>query len=189
MPPADSPVRIASTTGPSPEYRRHFHVDEPEINATRFQPAWRVKTHLAALAERGHIGRAELEAGLAWRRWCETLGRQRTQSWVMRVDGSRDGVDMTENELAAATRLRAAAQALGPDRAALLCALILDDCRWPVICAVAGVKDPKTAKDRCAEALAALAARLAGKRVPDPPRRSRGRPPRKYTRPPAPAAA
>jgi hypothetical protein len=82
---------------------------------------------------------------------------------------------MTENELAAAAKLRAAAAALGPVRTELLPSLIVDHYRCAVIGAVAGVKDPKTVKDRCAEALSALASWLAGRPVPDPPRRWRYR--------------
>ena len=124
------------------------------------------------LATDGHSSKtgSVLEAGLLWRRWCETLGRQRTQSWSIRVD-RKNAADMTENGLAAAATLRAAAAAVGPERTELLLLLIVDDCRWAVICAVAGVKDPKTVKDRCAEALAALASWLAGRRVPDPTRK------------------
>jgi hypothetical protein len=146
----------------------------PRVEPREFRTGWRIKTHVFALAEGGFIGRAELEAGLPWRAWSETLGRQRTQSWSIRVD-RKNSADMTEHELAAAGKLKAAAAALGPERTELLLLLIVDDCRWAVICAVAGVKDPKTVKDRCAEALAALAWWLAGRPVPDPPRRWRYR--------------
>ena len=133
---ADAARRLAR---PSIECRRHLEVEAPRIDATEFRTAWQIKTHLAALAEAGRIGRAELEAGLAWRRWCETLGWQRTQSWSIRVD-RKNAADMTEHELAAAAKLRAAA-ALGPDRTTLLLLLIVDDCRWGQISALIGVRE------------------------------------------------
>jgi hypothetical protein len=70
----------------------------------------------------------------------------------------------------------------------LLLLLIIDDTRWATISAIVGYADPKTVKVRCAEALAALAAFLAGRSVPDPPSRGRGRP-RKHPSPPAAPAA
>src|SRR5262249_32673066 len=94
-------------------------------------------------------------------------GCNRSQS----ASTARTPPDMTENELAAAAKLRAAAAALGIERTELLLLLIVDDCRWAVICAVAGVGDLKPARDGCAEARAALAAWLAGRPGPDPPRR------------------
>jgi hypothetical protein len=159
---------------PSPEYLQHFRVDRPRVDAREFRTGWRIKTHVFALAEGGFIGRAELEAGLTWRAWSETLGRQRTQSWAIRVD-RKNSADMTEHELAAAGKLKAAAQALGPDRTGLLHMLIIDDCRWRQISALIGVGDERTTKNLCAEALSALALWLVGRPVPDPPRRWRYR--------------
>lgn len=156
------------STAPCPEFRNHYQLDAPRIDAAAFQPAWRIKTHLAALVEAGHIDRAEFEAGLLWRRWVRDPRPAADASWSIRVD-RKNAADMTENELAAAAKLRAAATAVGPERTELLLLLIVDDWRWAAICALAGMKDPKTVKDRCAEALAALASWLAGR-----PRRTGG---------------
>jgi hypothetical protein len=177
---SDIPPILPDRASPTTEFRRHYRLDEPEISARSFRPGWRVRTHLACLAEHGHIGRHELVAGLAWRTWCETLGRQQTQNWTgIRIKGGLPSGEISEIEMTAARRLHAAAAAIGPERTRLLCVLLVDDARWPVIAAAAGVADPKTAKTHAAEALSALAAWLDGRRVPDPPRRGRGRPPRK----------
>jgi hypothetical protein len=81
MAPAAPSFSSPEAVSPTPELRRHFDLEAPAIDAREFRSGWRVKSHLAALAEAGHIDRTQLEAGLRWRAWCETLGRQRTQSW------------------------------------------------------------------------------------------------------------
>jgi hypothetical protein len=176
---SDIPLTFPDRASPTAEFRRHYRLDEPEISARAFRPGWRVRTHLACLAEHGHIGRIELQAGMLWRTWAERIGRVQTQAWASRVKGGVPSISMSELELDAARNLQAAATAIGPERSRLLLVLIVDDARWHVIAAVAGVADPKTAKTHAAEALSALAAWLDGRPVPDPPRRGRGRPPRK----------
>jgi hypothetical protein len=126
------------------------------------------------------LARLELVAGLAWRTWCETLGRQQTQNWTgIRIKRGLPSGEISEIEMTVARRLHAAAAAIGPGRTRLLCVLLVDDARCRVIAAAAGVADPKTAKTHAAEALSALAAWLDGRRVPDRFRRRRGRLPRK----------
>jgi hypothetical protein len=108
------------------------------------------------------------------------------QNWTgIRIKGGLPSGEISEIEMTAARQLHAAAAAIGPERTRLLCVLLVDDARWPAIAETIGVADPKTAKDHCARALRALAAHLAGRPVPEPSRRGRGRPRRKYAKAPA----
>jgi hypothetical protein len=126
------------------------------------------------LAEAGRIGGAELAAGIAWRGWVESIGRVWVQAWVARTRASLIPRMPGDRQLAAASRLRAAALALGEDRTRLLFWVLVDDLSWVELGARILLSD-KTTKDRCAEALSALASWLAGQPVPDPPRRWRYR--------------
>ena len=94
------------------------------------------------------------------------------QAWVARIGRCPIPGAPGERQLAAASRLRAAALTLGEDRKRLLFSMLVDDLSWVELGARIGLSD-KTTKDRCAEALSALASWLAGRRVPDPPRRWR----------------
>jgi hypothetical protein len=80
-----------------------------------------------------------------------------------------------ERQLVAASRLQAAVEALGEDRTRLLFWVLVDDLSWVELGARIGLSD-ETVKDRRAEALAALVLWLAGRPLPDPPRRPPYRP-------------
>jgi hypothetical protein len=80
------PLSIAPTTF----YRQHHVVEAPAIDEREFRPAWRVKTKLMLLVECSRIDRRQLEAAMAFKGWCEVIGRQRTSAWLaVRVDGGR----------------------------------------------------------------------------------------------------
>jgi hypothetical protein len=154
---------------PLVEYRRHHDVLAPRIDSREFRPGWRRKTRLMGLVETGKIGRDELEAGLQWRRWCETIGRQRTQAWIARINQSPMPGIPAHHELAAARSLQMASAAVGPLRTSLLLWCLVDDLSWCDIGRRLRVQR-QTAVKRVIEALEALAVWRAGRPVPEPPR-------------------
>ncbi len=158
------------SNAPTPEYRQHHNVEAPRIDGQAFQPAWRIRTRVAVLAERGAIGRSELEAASRWQRWVEVVSRVAVQSWERPVDCSHrpdDGVG--DPKLLAADNLKAAATALGQQRSYLLMWSVVGDEAWSQIARRLGVSD-KTVVLRVIEALAALASYLSHRPVPAPPR-------------------
>ena len=89
--------------------------DAPSLND-------RVKSKLMLLVECERIDRHQLESALAFRGWCEAIGRRRTSAWLaLRVDGGRrpEGV-VTAHQIDAAQCLHNASLALGPARMKLL---------------------------------------------------------------------
>jgi hypothetical protein len=167
MRPAPSSLPLSSA--PTANYRQHHDVVAPQIDAASFRPSWLVQTRLWSLLEAGKIDRAELDAGLAWRRWAEVIAPTKVQSWEVRVDapvGPGDGG--MAYRVDAASRLRQAAAAVGPLRIAILEACVLRDHAWLQLARLLRVSD-KTAKDRAVEAIAALAAWRAGETVPPSP--------------------
>jgi hypothetical protein len=163
------PPALPPSNAPSADYRQHHDVQAPEINAATFRPGWRVHSRLDALATSGKIDREQLEAAATWGRWAERTGSPGTSPWRIRVDGgvtSADGHGV--RTLAAATKLRESAAALGAARYALLHACVFEDRSWRHIGRRLGVAI-ETAQARTAEAIAALALWLRGDPVPPPP--------------------
>jgi hypothetical protein len=97
------------------------------MDGQAFRPHWRIHTHLAVLAETGKIDRDQLDAALSWLAWCETLGRQRVQSWNTPIDCSLKPGTVTSQQFAAVAQLDAGAAALGRERTALLQWCLVDD--------------------------------------------------------------
>jgi hypothetical protein len=145
-------------------------VIEPQIDSRNFRPHWTVKTRVMALAESGKIGRDQLEAAIILRRWVEVIGRLKVQSWNTPIDRGRLApARISNHQLTAARELRAAASALGPERVALLQWCVVDDTSWRHIATRLRLSD-KTAVERCAETLRALALWRARQPVPPAPR-------------------
>jgi hypothetical protein len=161
--------QLPPSNAPTGHYRQHHDVIAPRVDATTFHPGWLVQTRLYSLFTAERIDHAALDAALAWRRWGEIVAPTKVQSWQTRVDtsvGLRDGG--IAHRIDAASRLRAAAEALGPLRIVVLEGCVLRDCSWLELARLLGVSD-KTARDRAAEAVTALAAWRAGEPVPPPP--------------------
>jgi hypothetical protein len=158
------------SNAPSGFYRQHHVVEARAIDEREFRPAWRIKTKLMLLLECERIDRRQLEAGLAFRGWCEAIGRQRTSAWLaVRVDGGRrpDGL-VTPHQIDAAHHLHNASLALGRERMKLLYWTIVDNLPWNRL----GPRlelSTKTATGRAVEAVAALALWHAGETVPPAP--------------------
>ena len=87
---------------------------------------------LAWLAARGLVTARQLEAGERLRADYERaqLGPSVTMRWSARVDGSGEGMDPTNAQLAAKRRFHAAVTAAGPGLADIL---------WRVVCAGEGM--------------------------------------------------
>jgi hypothetical protein len=140
------------------------------VDDGEFRPGWLVRTRVVSLVAAGQIGRAELEAAIAWGRWCVAIGRIKGQRWDLPIDRGRSpGAEVTEQQLAAANRLRAAAEALGADRAGLLMWVIIDDLPWEKLAAKIGLS-ARTVKARVAETLSALTAWCACMPIPPAPK-------------------
>jgi hypothetical protein len=158
------------SNAPSAFYRQHHVVEAPAINEREFRPAWRVKSRLILLVEYERIDRRQLEAAVAFKGWCEAVGRLKSSTWLaVRVDGGRSPENLiAPNQLDAARRLDAARLALGRDRIKLLFWAIVDELPWDRIAQRLGLSG-KTATCRAVEAIAALALWRAGQPVPPAP--------------------
>jgi hypothetical protein len=158
------------SNAPTAFYRQHRTVEAPAIDEREFRPAWRVKTKLMLLVECGRIDRHQLEAAMAFKGWCEVIGRQRTSAWLaVRVDGGRrpEGL-VSEHQIDAARRLAGATTALGRERIRLLHWALIDDLPWIEIGRRIRLR-PRTAIVRVVEAIAGLALWRAGQPVPSAP--------------------
>jgi hypothetical protein len=160
------------SNAPNLEYRRHHAVEPPRVDGRFFRPGWLRRTHLSILFERDRISLEAFQAGRAWRLWCETVGRELTQSWTARINRTPQPGAPTERQLGAARSLEAASQVLGRRRTALLMACCVDDMTW---CAIGNQLkvDRRLVSGKVCEALEALAMWRDGKPVPKPPRRFR----------------
>jgi hypothetical protein len=169
-PGAPVPPQVVATAAPTPQYRRHHNVTAPQVDSTAFRPGWRVATRLDSLFEAGRIDREAWDCAHEWRRWAETIVPSRVQQWAIRVDmphaSARDAGMLWR--IAAATKLREAGEALGELRVKLLEASVLHDLSWRAIATQLRCSD-KTALDRVAEAVTALADWRCGRIVPPPP--------------------
>ena len=164
--PAAFPLRPSA--GPSLEYRRHFDVEAPAIDARAFRTGWRPLTRLAALLEAGQISHEAFTAGMVWRGWVEALGRVPVQRWTARIGSAvlHDGA--TPLQAVAARALRDAGAAFGPYRIRILFDHLVEDLSWREL----GLKlrlDPKTAIVRAVASLEALACWRAGRPLPPAP--------------------
>jgi hypothetical protein len=167
--PATAIHSAAPSNAPTQSYRQHHDITAPQIDAATFRPGWLVRTRLWSLFDNGRIDHAALDAALAWRRWAEVISPTKVQSWEVRVDTpAGPGGGAMAHRIDAAGRLRSAAAALGKLRIAILEACVLKDHSWLELGRLLRVSD-KTARDRAAEAIAALAAWRAGEVPPPPP--------------------
>jgi hypothetical protein len=164
-------IPAVPTARPTAEFQRHHVLEAPQIDGRAFHPGWRVCTRLDALLERGLIEREAYEAAGEWRRWAEAVRPLGTQRYEVRADISVTAARADAgavHRLRAATRLRQAAEALGLLRTRILEQLLLNDCSWALLARLLRVSD-KTATDRAAEAVNALADWRAGRTVPPAP--------------------
>jgi hypothetical protein len=144
-------------------------VQAPRIDGTAFRPGWRVATRLDSLLEAGRIDREAWDAAREWRRWAETIHPSRGQPWDVRVDVSAAPSDAGMlSRVRVATKLRDAAEAIGPLRVKILEAVIVHDRSWVELGRAMKISD-KTAAARAAEAVTALADWRAGRPVGPPP--------------------
>jgi hypothetical protein len=158
-----------ATSRPTPQFSHHHDVTAPQVDANAFRQGWRIVSRLDGLLEAGRIGREGRDVALQWRGWAETVTPYRAQSWAARVDISAVPNDAGMlRRVAAASRLRAAAETLGELRIRLLEACVLRDRSWREIANLLRVSD-KTALSFTAEAINALADWDAGRSVTSPP--------------------
>lgn len=167
-PPARAPLPPSSA--PSAARLGHAEaIEVPRVDLTAFRTAWRVSTRLDGLLEAGRIDREAWDAGHHWRRWAEMTAPYRAQRWDVRVDISTVPNDAAMlRRVTAATKLRQAAEALGPLRVKILTAVVVEDMPWTELGRSLRLSD-KAAREWAAEALEALADHLAGRRVAPPP--------------------
>jgi hypothetical protein len=126
--PAPSSPAPILTARPTPHFEQHHAVTPPRVDSTAFRPGWRVATRLDALFERGLIEREAYEVARQWRRWAEATRPLPAMRWNQKVDVTATiAADASAvHRLATATRLRQAAEALGPLRTKILERLLLD---------------------------------------------------------------
>jgi hypothetical protein len=157
------------TSRPTLQFQRHHDVAAPQVDATAFRQGWRVATRLDSLLESGRIDRQAWDCACEWRRWAATITPVRVQPWDVRVDVSAVPSDAGMLfRVHAATKLREAAAGIGPVRAKILEAVVLHDCSWRQLAQQLRVSD-KTASQRAAEAVVALADWRSGRPVaPEP---------------------
>jgi hypothetical protein len=168
--PVPSSVPAPVCNSPSVYFRQHQTVEAPVIDEREFRPAWRVKTKLMLLVECGRIDRRQLEAAMAFKGWCEVIGRQRTSAWLaVRVDGGRrpEGL-VSEHQIDAARRLAGVTTALRGERIRLLHWALVDDLPWTELGKRIGLSS-RTTTCRVVEAIAALTLWRAGEPVPAAP--------------------
>jgi hypothetical protein len=146
------------SNAPSEHYRRHHRVEAPQVDDRAFRTGWRVHTRLRGLADAGLIDRQQLDAATSWGRWTERTAAPVTSGWRMKVDGGTRRAEriVEAHTLDTATKLRACAVALGPERCALLRATVVEDQSWRAL----GVSCT-VAKRRVVEAVVALEQYLA----------------------------
>jgi hypothetical protein len=158
-----------TTNRPTPQFTRHHNVTAPQVDSTAFRQGWRVATRLDSLLESGRIDREAWDCACEWRRWAATITPVRVQPWDVRVDVSAVPSDAGMLfRVHAATKLREAAVAIGALRAKILEAVVLHDCSWRQLAQQLRVSD-KTAMQRAAEAVVALADWRCGRPVaPEP---------------------
>jgi hypothetical protein len=175
--PTASLLRLsASPSGPSPEFRRHYDVEAPAIDARTFRPGWRRQTRLAALFAAGRISREAFVAATLWRGWVEAVGTLAVQRWTQRIGSAvlRDGA--TPAQITAAKALRDAGAALGEYRTRILFAHLIDDLSWREPQVAARPEDcapPRCRQSRrpCLLARRRAAAACAGRALQKPARK------------------
>ena len=168
--PQAAPVPPAiATSRPTPEFRRHHDVTAPQVDTSAFRQGWRVATRLDSLLETGRIDRECWDAAQQWRRWAEVITPCKTQAWSVHVDRSLVPNDAAVlHKVAAAAKLRAVAQALGPLRTKILESVVVKDLPWLELARTMRVSD-KTAVAHAIEALEALGDWYGGRTVAAPP--------------------
>jgi hypothetical protein len=169
--PASAPVPLpaVATNRPTPQYQHHHDVTVPQVDSTAFRQGWRVATRLDGLFEAGRIDREAWDCACEWRRWAAAVTPFRVQPLDVRVDVSAVPSDAGMLfRVHAATKLRAAAVAIGELRAKIIEAVVLHDVSWRQLAQQLRVSD-KTATQRAAEAVVALADWRCGRPVaPEP---------------------
>lgn len=141
---------------PTPELAAHHDMAPPEMTRDRNQPAWSIRTRVAALHERGVIDEADMNACKRFR-----------DDWELGVEGARDGTRKgpgdpntglcyLDHQVAALGRLRAAEERLGDEIVGMLRGIIVLDLSWPRMAVAIGVAHEDTAKARGVGAIKAL---------------------------------
>jgi hypothetical protein len=162
------PPPAVATNRPTP-ITQHHDVTAPRVDNRAFRQGWRVATRLDGLLEAGRIDREAWDCATEWRRWAETVTPSRARPWDIRLDISAVSTDAGMLfRVHAATKLREAAAAIGALRANILEAVFLHDCSWRQLAQQLRVSD-KTATQRAAEAVVALADWGSGRPVASEP--------------------
>lgn len=146
--------------GPSPYFRQHHAVDDPQIDALAFREWFRVRPRLEQLRDEEAISITEYRAGQLFRTLAEivALGDWPKTSWLdqTRVSG-RGRPDLPiSRHTAALNRLDKISRDLGPIMFGLLEAHLVYDRSWRYLGARLH-RDPKTVRAWTIIALRALA--------------------------------
>jgi hypothetical protein len=153
-----------SSSGPTPEFRRHHRVLEPEISAAAFMPAWRVRSRLDRLLLDGAISVVQWRAAIAYRDTWEAAHRGGMTSNVASLEAGviskgrhRRPVEPGTARLDAIERLKRIEQHLSPIVVRLVASCVLEDLGWAQVGRRFGCT-PKTARSWVVAAVRALAA-------------------------------
>jgi hypothetical protein len=169
VPSPPSLSRIGASAAPSSHFTRHHDVTAPQVDSTAFRQGWRVETRLDALFTAGRIDRDAYDAACMFRRLSEITAPAPAQQWDVRVDRSLVPNDMHALwRVNAASKLRAAQEALGSLRTRILHNVIVLDRSWGQLGRLLGLSD-KAAKDWAIACIQALADFCAGRPVPPCP--------------------
>jgi hypothetical protein len=155
---------------PTPEFMAHHAVLPPAVDRNVRRDAYRVRTRLEMLVDfdlsgesvGGEINPDEYEAGLRWRRDCETAEAGAIKSMLDQtgVRGSGKAAGPSVHRLNAIERARRAMDAIGREASLFLMASVVNDLSWQSVAATvqaAGFKcSEKTAKVRVCDALRGL---------------------------------
>jgi hypothetical protein len=160
---------MVASAVPSSHFTRHHDVTAPQVDSTAFRHGWRVETRLDSLFTAGRIDRDAYDAACMFRRLSEITASVPAQKWDVRVDRSLVPNDThTLWRVNAASKLRAAQEALGPLRTRVLHNVIVLDCPWGRLGRMLTISD-KSAREFGIAAIQALADFCAARPVPPCP--------------------
>lgn len=146
------PPATAVLSGPTPEFRRHHAVTEPEIGRKRFQEAWSVRSRFLALVPDSQT----VIAATRWRKDFDVAQGVREGRSLERVDcdnGTTDGIGTAQID--AASRLRAVKADIGRNYSLLLLWCLVLDQEWQISAQKLGC-EYRYAQTLTEQALAAL---------------------------------
>jgi hypothetical protein len=145
-------------------------IEPPRVDARAFRQGWRVRTRLGVLFDDNFIPHSVYQAACEYRDCCLRLSASPPGPGIERTSGGADPHDRLIGLIDAASKVRAADRALGPDLVKLVRAVVVLDRSWRDLGRWLGI-DRETARRAAVLALHALAAAWGATGQPEAPRR------------------